>query len=229
MAYNRYKKFAANKHLGNLKPPFCEFNAHDYEAPVMRSENMLITSIDPGIVNCGVYVSCYNTEKKVHSSLYLARLTFDRANNHYNESIKKLEELEEKYHFFSNSHYIVIESQMTVSYDNTRMCQHLITYFMSAMKNKGSRPVVIEITSRAKTKLLECPKGLSKYQYKKWCTEKAITFLKERKNDKEEDYINSLQTTKKKDDMGDAICQYYAWFKIMDGEAMQPTLPTKRY
>ena len=51
MAYNRYKKFTANKHLGNLKPPFCEFNAHDYEAPVMRSENMLITSIDPGIVN----------------------------------------------------------------------------------------------------------------------------------------------------------------------------------
>jgi hypothetical protein len=71
MAHNRYKRYSANKKIGNLKPPFCEFNPHDFDAPVMRNKNILITSIDPGIVNCGVYVSCYNTEKKTHESYFL--------------------------------------------------------------------------------------------------------------------------------------------------------------
>jgi len=229
MAHNRYKRYTANKKIGNLKPPFCEFNPHDFDAPVMRNKNILITSIDPGIVNCGVYVSCYNTEKKTHESLFLARLTFNSENNHYVESLKQLNDLEENHGFFSSSHYVVIESQMTVSYDNTRMCQHLISYFMSTYKNKGNRPLIIEITSQAKTRLLECPKGLSKYQYKKWCANKAIKYLEDRGGEKEENFIDSIKGSKKKDDMGDAICQYYAWMKIMDGEAIKPTLPTKRY
>ena len=230
MAYNRYKRFAANKKLGNLKPPFCEFNPHDkeYDSPVMRTDNMLITSIDPGIVNCGVYVSCHNTKKKTHESLFLSRLSFNKENNHYEESIRQLNELEKKYKYFSNSHYIVIESQMTISYDNTRMCQHLITYFMSTLRNQGSRPIIIEITSQAKTKLLECPRGLSKYQYKKWCVQKAIKYLEERENDKEEPFVDKIKSSKKKDEYGDTICQYYAWMKILDGEALQPTLPTRR-
>lgn len=230
MAYNRYKRFAANKKIGNLKPPFCEFNGHDkeYASPVMRTDNMIITSIDPGIVNCGIYVCCYNTKKKTHESLYLSRLCFSKESNHYEESVRQLNEIEKKYKYFSNSHYIVIESQMTISYDNTRMCQHLITYFMSTLKNLGSRPIVIEITSQAKTKLLECPKGLSKYQYKKWCVQKAIKYLEDRKNDKEDPFVEKINSSKKKDEFGDTICQYYAWMKILDGEALQPTLPTRR-
>ncbi len=100
---------------------------------------------------------------------------------------------------------------------------------MSTYKNKGNRPLVIEITSQAKTRLLECPKGLSKYQYKKWCANKAIKYLEDRENEKELAFVNSIKGSKKKDDMGDAICQYYAWMKIMEGEAIKPTLPTKRY
>jgi hypothetical protein len=66
----------------------------------MRNQNILITSIDPGIVNCGVYVSCYNTKKKSHESLFLSRLTFNREKNHYVESLKQLNELEENHGFF---------------------------------------------------------------------------------------------------------------------------------
>jgi hypothetical protein len=229
MAYNRYKKYNKNKQIGNLKPPFCEFNPHNYEAPVLRKEHMIIVSIDPGIVNCGIYVGCYDTIKKTHRSLYLSKLTFNGNDNHYVESIKKLQELEEKHALFSNSHYIVIESQMTVSYDNTRMCQHLITYFMTSMVDKGNRPIIVEITSQAKTRLLECPKGLSKYQYKKWCTNKALAYLGEGEEEEEKPYIDIIKKSNKKDDMGDAICQYYAWMKIFHGEAIQPTMPVKRF
>lgn len=229
MAYNRYQKYTQNKHIGSLKPPYTEFNPHTFEAPVMRNKNIIITSIDPGIVNCGIYSSSYHSEDRTHTSMYLERLVFNTGDNHYLESIKKLDEIEKKIKLFSSSHYIVIESQMTVSYDNTRLCQHLITYMMTSLKNIGNRPIIIEITSQAKTKLLHCPKGLKKYQYKKWCCEKAITLLKERDTEHEKKFFEKIEASKKKDDMSDAVCQYHAWIHIMEGEYNRPSMPYKRY
>lgn len=230
MAYRSHRKYQRNGHnkkIGTMKLPFCEFNPHEKPAPVIKNDNIIVTSIDPGIVNCGVYVCCYNLKEKTHKSLFLARLTFNQSENYYIESMKQFERLEKENGFFSASHYIVIESQMTISYDNTRLCQHLITYFMHTMKNKGSLPLVIEITSQAKTRLLGCPKKLTKYQYKKWAAEKAVELLEDRGEECEEKYVQSIMTNSKKDDKSDAICQYYAWIKIMEGEGMKPTLPTK--
>ena len=132
-----------------------------------------------------------------------------------------MDKLEEERKIFSSSHYIVIESQMAVSYDNTRMAQHLITYFTTKLKDKGNRPLVIEFNSQSKTRLLGCPKGMKKHQYKKWCKEKAVELLKERNEEKEQKYIDIITKTKKADDMGDAVCQYYAWKMVMDGKAIE--------
>ena len=120
---------------------------------------------------------------------------------------------------------------MTVNYDLVRMGQHLISFFLTKLKNQGNRPLVIEISNQAKTQLIDekKPKGLTKYQYKKWCTEQAIVFLNEKGGEEEKDYIHKLETSKKKDDMGDSVCQFMAWIKIMEGEYSRPTLPIKRY
>jgi hypothetical protein len=195
----------------------------------MRNQNMLIVSIDPGIVNCGIYVCSLDTFTEKHHSQYLERLTFNDGDNYYETALKKLNEIEENTKFFSSAHYIVIETQMSVSYDNTRICQHLITYFMTAFKDKGNRPVVIEISNQAKTKLLMCPKGLTKYNYKKWNTNKAISILKDRKDESELEYINKMESSKKKDDMGDAVCQYEAWMLMLNGDANRPSMPVKRF
>ena len=227
MAYRRKNRYSTINN--GLKAPFSIFNPHTYDAPVMRNKNIIITSIDPGIVNCGIYVGCYNIETEEHTSIFLGRLTFNTGENHYTESMKQLEELEEKEKCFSSSHYIVIESQMTISYDNTRMAQHLITYFSSVFKNKGNRPLIIEFTSQAKTRLLECPKGLKKYQYKKWCKEKAKSLLESREKDGEKKFIRCLEVNKKTDDMGDSICQYYAWILVMNGKSYEFPHPIKRY
>lgn len=228
MAYRRQFKFNKNNPVGFSKPPFASFNCHDKESPVMRNKNMIITSIDPGIVNCGIYVNCINTENEEQTSLFLGKLEFNDGENHYITSANKLDQLEEEHKFFSSSHYIIIESQMAVSYDNTRMAQHLITYFTTKLKNKGNRPLVIEFNSQSKTRLLECPKGMKKYQYKKWCKEKAVEILKSRKSDKEEKFIKKLEVTKKSDDMGDAICQLHAWKMVLDGEAIKVPKPILR-
>ena len=227
MAHNHFKKFSKAK---SESLPYAELNPHTIEAPVMRNKNIIITSIDPGIVNCGIYTTAYDSETKKIKSIYLEKLVFNDGNNHYLNSLKKLEELENQHKLFSSSHYIVIESQMTVNYDLVRMGQHLISYFLTKLKNKGNRPLIIEITSQAKTKLLDCPKGLSKYQYKKWCTSEAIKYLKEQgQGESEKDFIYKLESAKKSDDMGDSICQFLALIKIIEGEYNRPTLPVKRY
>ena len=79
--------------VGYFKPPFVSYNTHTKESPVMRNENMILTSIDPGIVNCGIYVCCYNTKTKKETSLYLGRLEFKGGDSHYTKSISVLNKL----------------------------------------------------------------------------------------------------------------------------------------
>lgn len=227
MSYRHYKKYGKKNPVGAHKPPFAAFNPHQQEAPIMRNDNMIITSIDPGIYNCGIYVCCYNNVKKTYQSLYLEKLNFkDESENYYTRSIKVLDEIQEKYQFFSSSHYIIIESQMAISYDNTRMGQHLISYFSTRYTNRGNRPLIIEFNSQAKTRLLNCPK-MTKYNYKKWCREKAISLLLERNSDSEKKFIECLRISKKADDMSDTICQMYAWIITLEGKSLELPLPYK--
>lgn len=229
MSYRSRNKFQKTAVNSVLKNPFSEFNPHDYESPVMRTENIITISIDPGIVNCGVYIDCYNTVTKTHKSLHLARMNFKKSDNFYIECMKKLDELENEFKFLTSAHYIIIESQMTVSYDNTRMAQHLITYFCTKLKNRGNRAIIIELSSQAKTKFLDCPRKMKKYDYKKWCKQRAIDFLKEIDSEEESKFISCLELIKKGDDMGDSICQYYAWKKIFDSKLYSFSLPVKRF
>lgn len=226
--YRRYAKYAKLQPV-NGKPPYAVYNTHSHNSPVMVNDNIIITSIDPGIKNCGVFVDCYNTKTKEHTSILLTRLDFTKSttDNYYVSCVKQLDELEKQHQYFSKSHYIVIESQMTISYDNTRMGQHLITYFMTKLKNRGNMPHVIELNSQAKTRMLGCPKGMKKQQYKRWCKQKAMEFLSVRKNREHEDvFIKQIKIATKGDDMGDTICQCYAWIMLLEGD-QKPELPIK--
>ena len=226
--YRRYAKFAKYQPV-NGKPPYAVYNAHSHHSPLMNNDNIIITSIDPGIKNCGVYVDCFNTVTKEHTSILLTRLDFSKSDtdNHYVSCIKQFDELEREHQYFSKSHYIVVESQMTISYDNTRMGQHILTYFCTKLKNRGNMPHVIEFNSQAKTRMLGCPKGMKKQQYKRWCKQKAMEFLKERSNQTHEDaFIKKIKTATKGDDMGDSVCQCYAWIMLLEGDN-KPQLPVK--
>ena len=119
MSKRRFTRYSKMNPVGALKPPFKAFNPHTYESPVLRNENMIITSIDPGIVNCGVYVNCLNTKTNVKKSLYLARLEFNKTAEHYTESIRKFEELEEKHSYFSShsiQHVLLLHLRVKIKY-----------------------------------------------------------------------------------------------------------------
>lgn len=216
MAYRR--QFRTNKNISSAHKPYHIFNPHSNPSPILRNNNIIIVSIDPGIVNCGVYIGYYDTISKKTSSLYMARLCFNKSTNHYVESMKQLKELEEKNNYFSSAHFILIESQMSISYNNTRMGQHLLTLLSTIVKDKGNRPLVLEYNSQIKTKLLGCPKKMKKPDYKKWCKRKAQELLEQNKDqDHEKEFIVNLNIGKG-DDMGDAVCQFFTWIKIMEDD-----------
>lgn len=227
MPPRRKKKYVQNKAIGNARPPYLEYNPHTDKAPIMKNENILVVSIDPGVTNCGIYVGYYNTKTEVHKSLHLDRMEFKDGLNPYITSLEKLNDLEKDYCYFSAAHYIVIESQMHNVTLNTRMCQHLITYFCTKYKDKGNRPLIIEIAAQAKYRMLECPMGLDKHSRKKWAPKKAVELLEERKCEDELIYISEIRSSPKRDDMGDAVCQYYAFFKMLSGEFGKPTMPKR--
>ena len=142
--------------------------------------------------------------------------------------MEKLDQLEEDYKFFSSSQYIVIESQMHNVNLNTRICQHLISYFMTKFKDKGNRPIVVEIASQAKYRMLKCPLGMEKTRRKNWAAKKAVELLRERENDTDElEHICEIESSSKRDDMGDAVCQYYAFFEMLKGKFGRPTMPVR--
>jgi len=216
MPYGR--QFRTNKNISSANKPYQIYNPHTHNGPIVRNDNIIIVSIDPGIVNCGIYVGYYNEKTKETCSLYMARLTFNKSNNHYIESLNQLKQLEEENNYFSSAHFILVESQMSISYNNTRMGQHLITLLCTMLKDKGNRPLILEYNSQVKTKLLECPKKMKKPDYKKWCKEKAKELLATNKDKEyEQNFINNL-TIGKGDDMGDAVCQFFTWIKIMQDD-----------
>lgn len=225
-----YRRYGGKDPIDNaLASPFNIFNPHDQPSPVYDGESIIVVSIDPGIKNCGVYIFKYNTLNGTKKSLYLARLQFDQEeDNHYISSIKKFERLEQKCNILSRSHYIVIEKQMIISTQNTRMGQHLITFFCTFLRNQGKRPIIMEFSNKAKTKLLKCPAKMKKPDYKKWCHQKAIELLEIRDNEDEEKYINYLRTIKKKDDVGDVICQGEVFIMSIETDFYDYPKPQKK-
>ena len=54
-----------------------------------------------------------------------------------------------------------------------------------------------------------------------------ISLLKERNNESEQKFIDCLLVSKKADDMGDTICQLYAWVITLEGKSLELPLPHK--
>lgn len=196
---------------------FTKHNPHDSnKVPIQNGKNIFIVSIDPGVKNCGIYIGMMNTETNEHKTIFLDCLRFASGKEgRYKRILKKLDEFK---HIFERMHYVVIEEQVKPNYTAIKMAHFLIGYFMGLFRSLDTKtkPVVIELSSKAKTRILDAPPNMTYPQRKKWCWEKACLFLSSRKNKEYEmPFLSHLTTSKKNDDMGDAICQCYAWIKMM--------------
>jgi hypothetical protein len=211
--------------------PYNLYTAHDSKTPkFLKEENeIIITSVDPSIVNCNIYVFGYNLDTKEERSIHIQRFNFkkDKTTGPFGSSVKQLNGVEKKFNFFSRSHYIVIGAQKKISLTNTRMDQHLISYFLTNFVNRGAQPNIIEISGKYMIESMMCPYK-KKRDYRRWCIPEAIKMLKERKEPKyERAIISRLENPKNGDNMGDVICQGKVFLSVLMSEK-SPPFPVRR-
>lgn len=113
---------------------------------------------------------------------------------------------------YMDTHMIIMERQLPHNYKAVRISQHVISYFLAMLKNAPLRPVIIEVDSKLKSRQLGCPKGLNERQNKLWLIEKAMELCQLRQD--MESYT-AINTSKKKDDLADTICQIEAVFSYL--------------
>lgn len=201
-----------------------------------------VVSIDPGTVNIGFYIMFFWNNGK-SQSYALERFNFCVGDKEDDvQSVQKYKEaeliLDEYLEIFKNTHYILIESQLTVNPSSMRMSQHFISYFTIKLKDIGVKPVVIEISAELKTRIIggpigKLPKGTlsngkilnkketneqAKSRRKKWCQKKSQEIMTLTEDPFVEKVIKRRskkgEGKSKRDDMGDVVCQAWAWLKL---------------
>lgn len=183
-----------------------------------------IVSIDPGIKNCGFFIGrIWNSGH--HECKFLSRINFcdstgrtgstssatnlSSETSYYNNIFVKLNPLS---YLFDNTHYVVIEKQMSVNIKLIKFTHYLICYFMMSLSGKGYLPLIFEIDSHLKTKMLGAPSFKQKPQRKAWCRNFVLTIF-EKSDSALFEFVSKLG---KNDDVSDAICQEMA-FSIVSG------------
>jgi hypothetical protein len=119
--------------------------------------------------------------------------------------------------------YILIESQLPINYDAVRMSQHLITFLMMNLANKGVKPMICEIDTYFKSRIFNAPKKMKKPELKKWCRDQALELLKKRGDTQA---YEALISAGKQDDMGDVVMYCEGWALAMK-DGIQPIVKPK--
>lgn len=222
--YRRAARFN-RKAPTSAKAPYLIFNPHDSNCP-LNSKDLYpndeawiqIAAIDPGIKNCALHV-IRRTNSGV-KTLVLNKFDFTISSHVEPEDgidtmyyMRVIEYLSKYINYFITSQYIIIESQLPINYDMVRLCQHIITFLSLYVKNQGLKPLIIEIDPKFKSKLLGAPTHMTYAELKKWAWENAVNILK-KYNDN--DTVNMILNTTKKDDYGDVICYTEAWWIVLN-------------
>lgn len=225
--YRRLARFN-KKTPTSVKTPYIIFNPHTQQ-PCLASPSGLIyiTTIDPGIKNCCIRCSAYDPNTQRSKTLTQSLINFTHFSLVPSTSNNGMYGIETSYYsaifvtlgpfipYFINSHYIGVESQLPINYDLVRMSQHILTYLMYVVRDKGNRPYIMELAPQLKSRMLGAPPKMTKPQLKKWAREKGIELLK---NAGEHDVAYHLEVSKG-DDHGDTICYEQVIILILYGRS----------
>lgn len=121
--------------------------------------------------------------------------------------------------FLNETRIVGIERQMAVNYKSSRIFQHILTFFLMAVRSFKYYCVVMDISPKLKGKVLGAPKGLSYNGLKEWSINKSLEILSWR-NDQIGIKIIMEHRGKSKtkaDDLADTVNQIESWFILMGG------------
>lgn len=191
-----------------------------------KSNYITAAFIDPGTKNCAIRIATKDFNTGTITTVLQSKFDFTQNFNKedlertlYSNIINVLDPYIDK---FIWCHYIVIENQMRTNFDLLMFSQSLKMYLMCRVRNLGFCPLIIEINSILKSRLLGCEKGLVKNDLKKWCIKKALSTLIERKD---METFHFIQKEKKKDDMCDVLCYEIVWWIILETPSYGVPLP----
>jgi len=223
------------------KSPYVIFNPHSTDTAISSlnvcntsSPWIQIAAIDPGIKNCCIRVERRTFDNDIMKVETLLQIKMDFTVKNTSDTDIGLDtiyythtiDLLEKYiQYFITSQYIIIESQLPINYDMVRMSQHIISFLMIYTKDKGLKPLIIEIDPRFKSRIFGAPLKMTKPELKKWAWEYAVKILKDR-NDNET--ANMILSSTKKDDHGDVICYTEAWWIILTNGLFSPPISANK-
>ena len=147
--------------------------------PKVYGDNVNIFSSDPGETHFAIRYST-RTPTGVINRLFLKVDLGQAATNPNGVSLIYL-----TLHNFLNQHrtlleqadLVIIERQLPINYNMVRLSQAILSYFMEILRDKPSLPLIVEISSTLKTRLLDAPKGLNESQRKKWSETFGIVML----------------------------------------------------
>jgi len=229
---SRFRKKAAKS--ATEKDPltfFSVFNPHTFPSPVKPKNGedwIQVGSIDPAIKNNAIRVERWYSNGKIET-IEFSHTNFTLPNNekipkvgeenfYYINACKIIKELCENY--LEDCQYICIESQLSFAYDNVRISSHIICALCIYLKDKGNRPVIIEMDPKLKTRLLGAPPMKKKDQIKKWSVEKACEFFEEEEDIESLKFMKLMAKIRKADDIGDAKCQLKALEVLLNSKVL---------
>lgn len=178
-----------------------------------------VVSLDPATDNFAIVVErrwCTG----VIETLYNNKVKVDR--NIDAQGVMKMfsqiiEHMETIAHYFDETSLFLVERQMHINFNATRVVHIVFGYITSYIMKTKSNPnrrhcVLVELNPKVKGTMLGSPKGCDKPTLKKWGINTAIALYIARGDQKAFNYINSIT---KKDDIADATIQIEAFFKLI--------------
>jgi hypothetical protein len=164
-------------------------------------------SIDPAVVNFAICIERHYPDKI--ENILFERKSFKMENK--SEIFKNINQyLNLHIESLKQSHYILIEKQLSKNIIATKVSQHVLSYFHCMLCDSSLLPSIVEISSKMKS-IIICPnEKLNSREIKKRSIVKAIEILEERKDEK---CLLIIKKEKKKDDLADCVCQIMAFIK----------------
>jgi hypothetical protein len=228
--FNRFKKAKSNTEKDPLKF-YSIFNPHSLIAPVYSKEGkwIQVCAIDPAVKNCAIRVERWYPNNKIETIEFSHSdftLPYDKDNVQetgkenffYTNSCDVLKEICENY--LEECHYIVIESQLSFAYDNVRIQSHITCALCIYLKDKGNRPLIIEMDPKLKTRLLGAPAMKDKKQIKQWAIDKACEFFTEEGDLESLQFMKDLAKIRKSDDIADTKCYLKALEILLNSKTL---------
>lgn len=211
------------------------FNPHSGKAPLKPKKGkwIQIASMDPAILFFGLRCErIYKDGSRETIEFSLTNFTKNNGqeipevggeNFYYINAVNIISKYCDE--FLKDCHYIIIESQLSFNYDMVRLSSHIIAIMCTLLKDKGNKPLIIEMDPKLKSRLLGAP-PLKCDKVKIWCSKKAREKLDEEGDTESLAFMDECAETSKDYDLADVKCQITV-AEIMIASNMLPKIHSR--